>query len=93
MARKIKIKKEETVEELKMANGSVVKTEGRVLVTLKCGSYRGVITTRVFPRMNKPMILGIPCLARENPHIDWTQPLVIVKSKQEWISLPLKRTR
>ena len=59
-------------EELKMANGIVVTIEGRVQFVLKCGGYKGEISARVFPNMNKQMILGIPWLSKENPHIDWT---------------------
>ena len=69
-ARRIKIEAEDGSEELKMADGAVVKTEGRVQFVLKCGGYRGQISARVFPNMNKPMILGIPWLSKENPHID-----------------------
>ena len=66
-ARRIKIEAEDQSEELKMADGTVVKTEGRVQFVLKCGGYRGQISARVFPNMNKPMILGIPWLSKENP--------------------------
>ena len=92
-ARKLKIDKEDIAEELKMADGTVVKTEGRVQVVLKCGSYRGVVCARVFPGMNKSMILGIPWLTKENPHIDWTQPAVVVKQGQEWVLLPLAKSK
>ena len=71
--RKLQIQNEEATEELRLAEGPTVKTDGRVRVHVKCGEYRGTIYTRVFPRMNKQMILGIPWLSRENPHIDWAQ--------------------
>ena len=58
--RKMKIEAEEKPEELKMADGTMVKTEGRVQLKLKCGGYRGNVSARVFPNMNKQMILGIP---------------------------------
>ena len=35
------------------------------------------------------MILGIPWLQKENPHIDWTRGVVTVKQGQKWIQLPL----
>ena len=54
-------------EELRMANGSVVQTAGSVKILLKCGAYRGVGEARVFPGLDKPMILGIPLLRKENP--------------------------
>ena len=62
-----------------MADGTMVKTEGRVQFILKCGRYRGQISARVFPNTNKPMILRILWLSKENPHIDWTQAVVVVE--------------
>ena len=35
------------------------------------------------------MILGIPWLKKENPHIYWTRSTVVVQQKNQWISLPL----
>ena len=43
--------------------------------------------------MNKQMILGIPWLSKENPHIDWTQAVVVMKKSQDWISLPLSKSQ
>ena len=43
--------------------------------------------------MNKQMILGIPWLSKENPHIDWTQATMVMKKDQEWISLPLAKSQ
>ena len=53
-------------EELRMANGSVVKTTGSVKILLKCWAYHGVVEARVFPGLDKLMILGIPWLRRDN---------------------------
>ena len=89
--RRIKIEAEDRSEELKMADGTVVIAEGRVQFVLKCEGYRGQISARVFPNMNKPMILGIPWLSKENPHIDWTQAIVAVNQDHRWISLPLAK--
>ena len=91
-ARKIKIQKEDQAEELKMADGSMVKTEGQVHITLKCGGYKDVIAAQVFPKMNKPLILGIPCLSKVNPHVDWAQLVVVVKQNYQWISLALTKS-
>ena len=90
-ARRIKIEAEDQAEELKMADGTVVKTEGRVQFMLTCGGYRGQISAWVFPNMNKPMILGIPWLLKENSHIDWTQATVVVNKDHHWISVPLAK--
>ena len=43
-ARGIKIEAEDKPEELKIADGIVVQTEGRVQFVLKCGGYRGKIS-------------------------------------------------
>ena len=91
-ARRIKIEAEDQSEELKMADGTVVKTKGRVQFVLKCGGYRGQISARVFPNMHKPMILGIPWLSKETPHIDWTQATMVVNKDHRWISLPLAKS-
>ena len=89
--RRIKIEAEDQAEELKMVDCTVVKTEGRVQFVLKCGGYRGQISAQVFPNMNKPMILGIPWLSKENPHIGWTQATVVVNKDHQWILLPLAK--
>ena len=91
-ARKIKIQKEDQAKELKMADGSMVKTEGQVHITLKCGTYKNVIAIQVFPTMNKPLILGIPWLSKVNPHVDWALPAVVVNQNHQWISLLLAKT-
>ena len=41
--------------------------------------------------MNKPMILEIPWLSKENPHIDLTQAIVVVNKDHQWISLQLAK--
>ena len=84
---------EDKPEELKMADGTVAKTEGRVQLKLKCDGYRGDISARVFPSINKQMILGIPWLSKENHHIDWIQAMVVMKKGQDWISLPLAKSQ
>ena len=86
------MKAEDKPEELKMADGTVAQTEGRVQFVLKCGGYRGKTFARVFPYMNKQMILRIPWLSKENPHIYWTQAVVVMKKGQDWISLPLAKS-
>ena len=90
---RIKIEAENKPEELKMADGTVVNREGRVQLRLKCGGYRGDISGRVFPNMNKQMIPGILWLSKENPQIDWTQATVVMKKGQDWISLPLAKSQ
>ena len=93
VARGIKIELEAQAEELKMADGTVVMTEGRGQLIFKCGGYRGHISVRVCPNINKPMILGIPWLPKENPHIDWTQAIVVAQQNYQWILLPLAKPR
>ena len=69
-ARKIKIEKEKKGKELTMADGSKVKTIGRVRLNVRCGGYHGVVEARVFPKMSKLIILGMPWLVKENPDIN-----------------------
>ena len=62
-------------------------------IRVKCGGYRGEISARVFPNMNKQMILGIPWLSKENTHINWNQTTIVMKRDQNWISLPLAKSQ
>ena len=58
--RQIKVKKEKNGKELTMADGSKVKTVGRVRLNVQCGGYNGIVEAKVFPEMSKRMILGMP---------------------------------
>ena len=60
VVRKLQIQNEDVAEELRLVDGSTVKTKGRIRVHVKCSEYKGTIYARVFPRINKQMILGIP---------------------------------
>ena len=51
------------------------------------------MSASVFPNLKKQIILGIPWFAKENPHIDWTQAVVVVKEGQKWISMPLAKPK
>ena len=62
-----------------MADGAMTETEGRVQLKFKCGGYEGTVDAKVFPGLQKPMILGIPWLKCYNPHIEWTQGTIIAK--------------
>ena len=42
-ARGIKVEAEDKAEDLKMAGGSMIRTEGHVQFTLKCGGYKNEI--------------------------------------------------
>ena len=71
-----------------MADGSNVRTRGKVKIQQWCGKYRGVVQAKVFPGLQKDIILGMPWLQKENPRIDWTQPVVLVQQAQKWVQLP-----
>ena len=88
-ARKIKIEKEKNGKELTMADGSKVKTISHVRLNVRCGGYHGIVEAGVFPEMAKRMILGMPWLVKENPHINWTRSIVVIQQGQEWITLLL----
>ena len=47
-ARNLAVEDEESAEELTIADDSVVKTQGRVLVKFRCSGYQGRICTSVF---------------------------------------------
>ena len=89
--RRIKIEKKQGGKELTMTDRSSVKTLGRVRLNIICGGFQGIVEARVFPYMIKPMILGMPWLVKENPHINWTRLTVVVQQGQDWISLPLAK--
>ena len=57
-------------EEVTLADGSKLRTEGRVQFTLRCGKYKERVLARVFPDLHKEIILGIPWLEKANPMID-----------------------
>ena len=57
---KIKPEKDAHPEELKMADGSTAETEGKVKIQLRCGKHRGTVLAKVFPGLQKGMILGMP---------------------------------
>ena len=88
-AHKVKVEEDPLPDTLTMADGTKTQTEGKVQLRFKCGGYRGTVQAKVFPGLQKPMILGIPWLQKENPHIDWTRGVVTVKQGQKWIELPL----
>ena len=66
----IEIKKEKSGKELTMVERSKVKTLGRVQLNVGCGGYHGIVEARVFSQTLKPLILGMPWLVKENPHIN-----------------------
>jgi len=80
-------------EEVTLADGSKLRTEGRVQFQLRCGGYKGKILARVFPNLHKEIILGIPWLREANPDIDWAQRRVTVASRGSDVILPLTQKR
>ena len=89
----IKVERDQHPEELQMADGTTVQTEGRVQIQLRCGGYRGTVQAKAFPGLQKKMILGMPWLQKENPHINWTQGEILVRQGTEWVQLPLRRAK
>ena len=80
-------------EEVALANGSRLQTEGRVQFTLRCGNYKERVLARVFPDLHKEIILVIPWLEKANPVIDWTQRRVKVFHRGCNVTLPLIHKR
>jgi hypothetical protein len=92
-AHRLRVVEDPTPDQLTMADGTKKQTEGKVQVLIKCGGYQGIVKAKVFPGLQKPMILGIPWLMKENPHINWTTGAVVVKKDGEWIQLPLAQRK
>jgi hypothetical protein len=90
---RLKVERDLHPDQLTMADGSKVMTKGRVQIRFKCGEYQGTVQAKVFPGLQKPVILGIPWLKKENPQIDWTQGSVTIQKGQKWIKLPLVSKR
>ena len=67
----LKVQPDPEWQEITLADGSKLKTEGRVQFTLRCGGYKERILARVFPDLHKEIILGIPWLSQAKPVIDW----------------------
>ena len=88
-AHKVKVEEDPYPDQLTMANGTKTQTEGKVQFKHKYGGYWGTVQAKVLLGLQKPMILGIPWLQKENPHIDWTRGVVTVEQGQKWIELPL----
>ena len=80
---------EDNEEEVTLANGAKVQTEGHVQFQLRCGEYRRMIHARVFPLLHKEFILGLPWLRRENPDIDWTLGRVTAYRARRAVLLPV----
>ena len=80
-------------EEVTLADGSRLRTEGRVQFTLRCGKYKERVIARVFPNLHKEIILGIPWLETANPVIDWAQRRVRVFHRGCDVTLPLIQKR
>ena len=80
-------------EEVTLADGSKLCTEGRVQFTLQCGNYKERVLARVFPDLHKEIILGTPWLEKANLVIDWNQRRVRVFHRGCNITLPLIHKR
>ena len=78
-------------QDLKLADGSMVQSAGRVQFKLQCGDYKTRITARVFPNLHKEVILGMPWLMQENPAIDWARGQVQIQRQSNVLRLPVHR--
>ena len=64
-AHRVKVEEDPYPDQLTMADGSKTTTQGRVQLRFKCGEYQGTVQAKVFPGLQKPMILGIPWLKKK----------------------------
>ena len=70
-------------QQVKMANGSEVPTEGELSqARLHIDSFGDSVTLTALPlHCQYDAILGMPWLRRHNPHIDWQQSTIELKQK------------
>lgn len=92
-AQELEVIPEAQFEELTLVDGSTVKVVGYVHFKLRYGNYKGDITARVFPNLNKEIILEMPWLVQENPSIDWTAGRVKVQRGGTVLTLPTTSRR
>ena len=57
-------------------DGSLVTMQGRVKLQIKCGKYKNMICARVFPHIQKQLILRMPWLVQEDLDIKWSRRTV-----------------
>ena len=87
------IEEEPTNEELQLADGSPVTMQGQVKLQIKHGKYKNVIWARVFPHMQKQLILGMPWLVQEDPDISWSRWTMIMIRVGKWLNLPMVKVK
>ena len=61
-AMELNIEPEDDEEELTLADGSVVRAKGIAHFQLHCGKFKHKVSARIFPNLNKEIILGMPWL-------------------------------
>ena len=83
----IRIEEEPTNEELQLADGSPLPTQGQVKLQTKSGKNKNVIWSTVFPHMQKQVILGMPWLVQEDPDISWSHQKVTMVRGGKWLNL------
>ena len=78
---------------LKLANKTTVKAQGYVCFQLDSGGFSCRVIARVFPNLRSEIILGTPCLIKENPDIDWVKPELKMRRRGQTQYLQLWRDR
>ena len=72
-----------------MADKTTRKTLGRLFgIEFKCGQLLSTFDADIFPGLAHDILLGLPWLVKENPHIDFRSGKIEVLQGQDYISLP-----
>lgn len=74
-------------KDLKLADGSLVTTQGQVKLHIENGQYKDVVWAQIFPHVQKQMILRMPWLMQEYPNITWSHRIVPMVRGGKWLNL------
>ena len=74
---------------LQMVDMTTRETLGRVFgVKFRCGQFMSIFDADIFPGLAHDILLGLPWLIKENPHIDFRSGKIQVLQGQDYVTLP-----
>ena len=89
VAQKIGLSLDGKAVKLQMADKTTRETLGRVFgVKFRCGQFTSVFDADIFPGLAHDILLGLPWLIKENPHIDFQSGRIQVLQGQDYMALP-----
>ena len=94
VARQIGLSPDGKSVKLQMANTTTRETLGRVYgVKFRCGQIMSIFDADIFPGLAHDILLGLPWLIKENPHIDFRSGRIQVLQGQDYVALPTASCR